>query len=191
MSRVPVGSVIAIGLVIGGVSACATTPTAGSASPRSTSSQHGRPAGRGNSRVGGLVHLTTYSNNDGPASTAVLTGAIADFGHTVRAKNGTRAEVQLSRGSFELNIATLETDLIHAFARFPTDPASCSGLVTVHAPTPIVAKSGTGDYVNIAGSFDVTVTVNEVDSWPTCPSSSQTLLAQTIFLSGTATVSFA
>src|SRR5205807_6197263 len=62
MSRVAVGSVIAIGLMIGGVSACATTPSVGSASPRSASPNLGRPAGRGDSRVGGLVHLTAYSN---------------------------------------------------------------------------------------------------------------------------------
>jgi hypothetical protein len=138
------------------------------------------------------VLLTAYSDNDGPSSTLVITGAIADFGHAMRVRtNGAshtdydQIDLQLTRGAFRLNIVDLETTLAQRFKDFPTDPTTCSGIVTATAPTPIVSGSGTGAYQGISGSLAMTVTVNEVDASPQCGG----LLAQSVFTTATGTVS--
>jgi hypothetical protein len=194
MSRRFIGFVVAIISAVMAASSCTHDPSPSKAGRVSSTSATGAAAGRGASSSGGVVHLTAYSDNDGPTATAILTGAIADVGETIRMHdNGSNSdhallEVRVSHGSFELNIAELQTALTHAFAHFPTDTATCSGLVTAHAKAPVVDGSGAGEYGGIAGSFALTVTVNEVDPWPRCSASS--LLAQTVFLSGVATVGF-
>ncbi len=49
-----------------------------------------------------------------------------------------------------------------------------------------MAGSGTGAYKGISGTFQMTITIYEVDSWPKCSA----LLAQDIFMTGSGTVSF-
>jgi hypothetical protein len=50
----------------------------------------------------------------------------------------------------------------------------------------VVVGSGTGAYKGISGNFKLTITINEVDSWPKCTS----LLAESIYTSGSGPVSF-
>jgi hypothetical protein len=147
---------------------------------------------------GGHVELTGYSNNDGPRSTVLLTGAVGDFGEAVRSyASGTtdseynRLVLSLSRGSFQLGIASLESKLNAAFSgNFPSDTATCSGIVTITGSAPIVEGSGTRAYRGLSGTFTLTITINEVDSWPTCPKTDTApFLAQTVFLTGAGTVS--
>ncbi len=153
--------------------------------------------GRGTSKAGGVVEITAYSDNDGPNSTAWLTGVIGDYGKAVRTyANGTvvqqynRLDVEVSHGSFQLEIAGLGRSLVSAASQLPTDLSTCSGSYIVRATTPVVAGSGTGAYKGISGSFKLVVTVNEVDTWPKCPRSGQTLLTQSVFVTGSGTVSF-
>ena len=129
----------------------------------------------------------------GPDSVAVLTGAIADFGHGQRTKTDTDPQAEysqmvlrLANGTFALSIATLEHDLVRGFSHFPSNSRTCSGMVTVTDATPIVSGSGSGAYEGIRGTLTTTVTVNEVDAPPNCNG----LLSQTIFLSGSGTVGF-
>jgi hypothetical protein len=144
------------------------------------------------------VHITGYSNNDGPKSTVILTGEIADFGQALRTyADGTtqqynQLDLRLTQGSFKLSIARLEHNLVSAFTRhFPSNARTCSGIVTVTATTPIMAGSGTGAYQGISGTFKTTVTIAEVDSWPNCPvAGPDTLLSEDIFVTGSGTVSF-
>jgi hypothetical protein len=138
------------------------------------------------------VLLTAYSDNDGPKSTLVITGAIADFGQAMRVRTDAASpteydqiDLQLTHGAFRLNIVDLETTLGQKFKRFPTDATTCSGIVTATAPTPIVSGSGTGAYKGISGSLVMTVNVNEVDASPQCGG----LLAQSVFTTATGTVS--
>ena len=88
-----------------------------------------------------------------------------------------------------MEVSGLEGNLLRAFGGFPTDRSTCSGNVTVSGPGPIVAGSGRGQYRGITGTFDLTITINEVDSWPNC-SGTTPYLAQSVFLSGTGRVSF-
>jgi hypothetical protein len=153
--------------------------------------------GRGSEKSGGVVEITAYSSNDGPSSTAVVTGAIADFGTAVRtsangagAQQYNRLDLKVSRGSFALDITALEERLVTAFALFPTNLKTCSGVEVVKASAPVATGSGTGAYKGISGSFDLVVTINEVDTWPTCPRTGQNLLTESIFVTGSGTVSF-
>ncbi len=168
----------------------------GSVAAASGTSTSSKSAGPQIPKAGGLVHLTSYSDSDGPKSTTVLTGAIGDYGMAVRTyANGTvvqqynRLDVEVTHGSFQLEIAGLERSLVSAFGPFPTDLKSCSGIVIVHATTPIVSGSGTGAYKGISGSFKMTVTINEVDSWPKCSRTGQSLLTQSAFITASGNVS--
>lgn len=102
-----------------------------------------------------------------------------------------RLNLAFTQGSFQLGIAGLEASLVRAFGHFPSSTSTCSGIVTVTAATPIVAGSGTGADQGISGSFTMTITIAEVDSWPTCPvAGPATLLSEDIFITGSGTVSF-
>ena len=171
---------------------------AGGVSGASKSSKPLSAAGPHIPKAGGLVRLTAYSNNDGPKYTVVLSGVIGDFGDTVRTyasgttnKEYNQLAVSVTRGSFRLGIAGLESKLGEAISgNFPTNTSTCSGVVTVTATTPVVAGSGTGAYKGLSGAFSMTITINEVESWPTCPKTDTSpFLAQTVFLSGSGTVS--
>jgi hypothetical protein len=64
----------------------------------------------------GPERLTTYTDNDGTTETVTVTGAIGDFGKAVSVyPNGTvdpehdsELSLQLSRGTFRLDIAALD-----------------------------------------------------------------------------------
>ena len=177
-------------------------PAVASSQPGSqdgTTPASGRPAGRQATTSGGLVHITGYSDNDGPKSTAILTGEIGDFGQAVRTyANGTTQQtynqlnLAFTHGSFQLSIANLEANLVTDFTRhFPSNTKTCSGIVTTTATAPIIGGSGTGAYKGIRGSFKMTITVAEVDSWPKCSiAGPDVLLAEDIFITGSGIVSF-
>lgn len=183
-------------LVAGGCTSSATkTPTAGDTSATDTPTA-GRPAGPQASTARGPVQITGYSDNDGPKSIVILTGAIGDFGEAVRTgtikrANGTikqeynQLNLVVTHGSFRLSIAGIENNLVSAFSHFPSNTSTCSGIVTATGTTPIVAGSGTGAYKGISGNFKMTITIHEVDSWPKC----KALLSQAIFITGSGTVS--
>lgn len=137
------------------------------------------------------VYLTTYSNNDGPTATAVLTGAIGDYGKAISVhpdgstdpEHDSELELALASGSLRLNIAGLASKLAQAFETFPSNITTCSGLVSVTETAPIVAGEGTGLYRAAHGSFDLTVTINEVDAKAHCGPTSP-FLAQTVITTG-------
>jgi hypothetical protein len=149
----------------------------------------------------GLEHLTAYTNNDGPTETAIVTGAIGDYGKAVSVyPNGTvdpdhdsELSLQLSHGTFRLNIAALDKAFTQAIARdFPTDAATCSGSVAVTQQVPVVAGSGTGAYKGVSGSFTLTATLDEVDKASAAQPCNGTaaFLSQAIVITGPGTVAF-
>jgi hypothetical protein len=147
-------------------------------------------------RSGGKVNLTSFSNNDGPTSKVVLTGSIGDYGSAVRMSTGgslkdSELKLEMTRGSFRLDIAVIESELVKsAGSGFPTNQATCSGLLDVTAASPIVSGSGTGAYRGIHGTFHLTVSINEVESWPVCPKTDTSpYLSQTAFITGSGLVS--
>jgi hypothetical protein len=162
----------------------------------SKSGESTKPVGPHVPTSGGIVRITGYSDNDGPTSRIVMTGVIGDFGKAVRtASQGSseynELELRLTRGTFALNIASIERDLATAISgHFPTDAATCSGEVVVSSGASIDSGSGTGAYKGLSGTFMLTITINEVETPPHCPTTDTSpFLAQTVFFSGSGTVS--
>jgi hypothetical protein len=146
-------------------------------------------------KKGGSVIFTGYSDNDGPKSVIVLSGVIGDYGSATRTSTSndgafTQLLITVTKGSFRLDIAGIEDKLAKAiYGHFPTNPATCSGQVSIDGTTPIVGGSGTGSYKGITGTFTTTITINEVEDWPNCPETDTSpFLAQTVFLSGNGVV---
>jgi hypothetical protein len=169
---------------------CASDATSASASAAATA-----PAARA---IKGATHIMAYSiNSDGPHFQAIVTGAVGDYGPGVTAHpDGTagpghtsQLELKLAHGSFRLWIAAADNAVVRAYQHFPANPATCSGGITVSAPAPVVAGSGTGRYRGITGGFTLTVKIDEVDVKPVCNGTS-TFLSQLILMDGTGTVSY-
>jgi hypothetical protein len=180
-----VGVAVGMALALGG---CTSSPEPDRVVPAAATTD--------SSRTTGAVHLVDYAiNSDGPASSAILTGAIGDFGtgETVNPDGSpdpdhtSQLKLALRQGTFRLDIATLDARLVKAYQRFPADPRTCSGSVTVGAAVPVVSGGGTGAYKGLHGSFELTAMVDEVDS-PPCDGTGA-FTAQTIIISGSGTVS--
>jgi hypothetical protein len=95
--------------------------------------------------------------------------------------------LELTRGSFRISIAALDSKLVSAFGDSAYYASTCSGHVAVTAAAPVVAGSGTGSYRGISGSFDLTATVDEFDKAP-CGAPSA-FVTQIIDIAGSGTVS--
>lgn len=150
---------------------------------------------------GGTVHLLDYTDNDAATTTVVLTGAIGDLGQGVSVNpdgslstEHSELNLVLSQGSFRLDIAALDKKFANAAGTVPFQygPKSCSGFSTVTDAAPIVAGSGTGAYLGVGGTFQLTMTLNEVDA----PISDNrcdvtgALIGQIIVTEGTAQLSY-
>lgn len=154
------------------------------------------PAAGATGRVpSGTVHLTAYTDNDGPTSTVILTGAVGDYGtaRSVNPDGSTSAghdgqlDLSLAHGSFRLDVADLDKRFAAAMAGARVDTSTCSGTATVSGPVPIVAGSGTGSYQGIHGTFTLTITLDEVYQPAGCAETSP-YLAQAILITGPGTV---
>jgi hypothetical protein len=172
------GMVLAVG-------ACTSAPRPAAAPPAAVTA----------AATGRAVHLVDYEiNSDGPGSSAILTGAIGDFGtgETVKPDGSPdpdhtgQLQFTLKHGTFRLDIAALDARLVTAYRNFPADPRTCSGSVTVRAPAPVVTGAGTGAYKGLRGSFDLAAVVDEVDA-PPCDGTGA-FIAQTIIITGSGTV---
>jgi hypothetical protein len=156
------------------------------------------PAGPHVPKSGGIVRITGYSDNDGPTSSVVVTGVIGDYGKAIRTNSPGSSDAEyneldlhLTRGSFGLNIAHLESELGAAISgHFPTNAITCSGEVIVSGGAAIYSGSGTGAYRGLSGTLAMTITINEVESAPRCPDTDTSpFLAQSVFIDGSGKVS--
>ncbi len=197
MRRNRLVSVFAAAAVAGALLLGGCTSAVPKSSPtRGTATTDARPAGGSAVAApsGGAVHFTGYTDNDGPTSTAILTGAVGDYGKaqsvnpdgTVNLEHNSELDLALAQGSFRLSIADLDKKFVSAMSTFPSDKVTCSGAVTVAGTSPVVAGSGTGSYKGISGTFNLTLELDEVDPTLNC----STFLAQVIVITGSGTVSF-
>jgi hypothetical protein len=147
------------------------------------------------------VHLTAYTSDDGPTEAVIVTGAIGDYGKAVSIyPNGqvdpdhnSELSLQLSHGSFRLDIAALDKAFVAAMLHtFPTDAATCSGSVEVTQQVPVIPGSGTGAYEGVYGKFTLTATLDEVDKVSAVQPCNGTgaFLSQSIVISGPGAVTF-
>ena len=147
-------------------------------------------------KAGATVHLSGYSQGDGPRLTVILTGAVGDFGTgvyvrpdgTVDPEHAAELQLKLTEGSFRISVADFDKKLVEAFGRVQFNPSTGSGHVSVTGATPIVSGSGTGSYKGISGSFDLTVSIDEIVQKPaTTPSGA--IRAQVNIMTGSGVVS--
>jgi hypothetical protein len=149
--------------ITGCASAAATSAARTSSAPRTTAASR-------------QTRIMVYSiNSDGPDFRAILDGAIGDYGPAVTVlpdgkvdpSHSSELELNLTRGSFRLDIAGLGQRFKAATSHEPVYPRTCSDYVSVTAPVAVVAGSGTGSYQRISGHLTVTATLNE-DETPPC-----------------------
>jgi hypothetical protein len=177
------------GLVL--LPACSSTPTKRATavgthtSTKSTSSA--------SLTTGGKVHLTDYTDNDGPTTTVILAGAVGDYGKGQRVNadgSGPQLlDLMLTHGSFRLDITDLDKKFLGVLANLAVNPVTCSNTASVSAPVPVVAGSGTGSYKGITGIFNLSITLDEVYQRDACTGSGA-YLSQSIVITGPGTVSF-
>jgi hypothetical protein len=107
-------------------------------------------------------------------------------------EHSSQMNLALTQGSFRIVIGSLHAKLVKALSHATYNLRTCSGNVSVTGAAPVVAGSGTRAYKGISGTFTLTIAVNEVDAkQPGCqPFSGNPLLAETIFIAGSGTVSF-
>jgi hypothetical protein len=169
--------------LVGCASAAASSTAATSGTAKASAAQPASPPG--------LTHVIAYSiNTDNPVLTSVVSGAIGDYGpaeevspgSTGVSAHGGELELKLTRGTFRLNIADIDTKFIEGTSHEPVFPRTCSTYVSVSDTVPIVPGSGTGTYQGIAGTFAMTLTLNEVHNSPCTTSLS--ILRQVIVLTG-------
>jgi hypothetical protein len=147
--------------------------------------------------AGGAVHLTDYTDNDGPTSTVILAGAIGDFGKaqsvnpdgSASTKHNSELNLMLTHGSFRLDFAELDKRFIGVLGNLAVNTTTCSATASVSGAVPIVAGSGTGSYKGVTGTFNLTVTLDEVYKPGACHETGA-YLAQSIVTTGLGTVSF-
>src|SRR5262245_45076206 len=117
-----------------------------------------KPAAPRSASADGRANIMVYSiNSDGASFSAIFTGAVGDYGRAVTVDLDGRAdsehpsalELELSRGSFRLNIADIEKEIVEATSHEPIYPVTCSTFVDVTAAAPVVPGSGTGAYRGI------------------------------------------
>ena len=182
--RFAIATALAGALTLAGCTAAGSSSPA--ATPGTTKPSTGKPA-----FPPGLTYVTAYSiNTDSPVLTSVVSGAIGDYGpaeevspgSTGVSAHGAELELTLTRGTFRLNIAGIDTKFSAGTSHEPIFPRTCSTYVSVHDVVPIVPGSGTGAYQGIAGTFAMTLALNEVHTSPCATSLS--ILRQVIVLSG-------
>jgi hypothetical protein len=183
-TRFAIAAALAGALALAGCTAAAASSTAAASGTAKAGAGH--PAS-----APGLTHVIAYSiNTDSPVLTSVVSGAIGDYGpaeevspgSTGVSAHGGELELKLTRGTFRLNIADIDTKFIEGTSHEPVFPRTCSTYVSVSDAVPIVPGSGTGTYQGIAGTFAMTLTLNEVHNSPCTTSLS--ILRQVIVLSG-------
>lgn len=165
---------------------CGSSASSGSSGPPSAT-----PASAGSH----AVNLVSYSDNDGPTSSVILTGAIGDYGTAVSetaggavaARHRDDLQLRLTRGSFRIRTGDVDKQLVSAFTDFPPNRTTCSGNVVATGAAPVVPGSGTGAYRGVTGTFHLTVTIAEVDARNHCTPSSA-FLRQSVVISGSGTV---
>jgi hypothetical protein len=125
--------------------------------------------------VHGSANIMLYSiNSDGPDFRAIVTGAIGDYGPAVTVypdgkvdpTHSSEMELKLTRGSFRLDIATLDKKFVQLTSHEPIYPGTCSDVFGFTTDVPVVAGSGIGAYRRISGGFAVTLTGDEVQAKP-------------------------
>jgi hypothetical protein len=186
----PLVAVAGLGLLSG----CSSTPTKRAATRSAdTTTTPAVTTSLAPVAASGKVHLTDYTDNDGPTTTVVLTGAIGDYGKAQRVTSNGSTSAQLgltlTHGSFRLDITDLDKTFLGVLSNLAVNTVTCSATASVSGPVPVIAGSGTGSYKGIAGTFNLSITLDEVYRRDAC-NTSGAYLSQSIITTGSGAVSF-
>lgn len=108
------------------------------------------------------THLVIWMvNSDGLSEHVILTGAVGDYGAGQSTPDRSQTLLTLSRGTFKVSTARIDSDFVHHDTHWPYDAATCSIHGSLTDPVPIVPGSGTGAYRGISGTFTMTITLDE------------------------------
>jgi len=139
------------------------------------------------------VRLTGDAHDDAATTPVILTGEIVDHGTAtsvddtgrVDASHRSQWRVDLTNGSFRLDLSAIAPRLADIFGSNPVDPTTCVAHVEVSAAAPVVSGSGTGQYTGITGGFDLTVTIDEVvDAAPQHCDATSPIATQSVVTTG-------
>jgi hypothetical protein len=136
----------------------------------------------------GNVHLTDYTNNDSATSSVILTGAVGDYGSATHDDGKGQLALDLSRGTFRLDVADLDARFLALMRHLSVNEHSCSAEATASARVPILPGSGTGAYSRTSGAFDLIMTLDEVYHPGACRETAP-YLAQQIVTTGWGSIS--
>jgi hypothetical protein len=155
-------------------------------------------AGTANAAPHGIVHLASFTDNDGAGASVVVSGAVGDFGEAVSvnpdgsisADHGGQQKFVLTQGTFKIDFSALDHKLVAAFPTHPVDKHSCSGHITVNGSASVVQGSGTGAYQGIAGTLQLALTLDELVPQTQCDWTGS-MLKQSIMILGSGELSLA
>jgi len=177
-------------------SSAASSPRHRDSSPTTSPANGARASASAPAAAHGTASIIIYNiNTDDPYFRAVVTGAIGDYGPAVAVypdgkvdpERNSELELDLTRGSFRLNIAELDKKLVQAASHEPIYPATCSDHFSFTTQVPVIPGSGTRLYSGISGSFAITLTADEVQAKP-CNKVLR-MVRQVAILAGTGTLS--
>jgi hypothetical protein len=143
------------------------------------------------------VWLTPANNGGGGGGSVVITGAVGDYGKTVRVNSAGKIDKKGTFGVLVLKKGTILVDRTQLVAATqnsqPTDlnAVTCSASQTASAPVPIV--SGTKAYAGISGTVNITQTfafVLPLTNGKCDTNTNANPIAQYGSVAGTGTVSF-
>jgi hypothetical protein len=137
--------------------------------------------------AGGVIHLYEAGTTTGNTDHDIVTGAFTDYGvdHEGALDHGNVNEIVLTKGSFEADVAPLDSKLK------PISEGPCSIVVQGSAALPL--SHGTGAYKGIHGSISVTATISIIfkpKNGKCSPSPSAPELAGVTLVTGSGRVSF-
>lgn len=114
--------------------------------------------------AGGTIRVLSTGPGNGSGGKVLITGAIGDSGNTVTtnkagkpAANGGYVKVNLTKGTFMLNVTAINASANKMFASAKPNPATCSVGVSFSGPGTLL--DGTGLYQNISGTVHFTISV--------------------------------
>ena len=166
----------------------------GCSSPATTPSTSGSTTA---ATPAGSVQLTAYTDNDGPTSTVILSGAVGDYGKarsvnpdgSVNPNHTSQLNLVLAHGSFRLSVADLDKKFVAVLAGLRVNTTTCSGTASASGSVPVVAGSGTGPYKGVHGTFVLTITLDEVYRPSGCSETSGGYLSEALVMTGSGRIS--
>src|SRR5262249_42732364 len=117
-----VGCVLVV-IACGALGACTTAHAEHVPTSKAASSANSAPAGAPASGEGN-AHLTDYTDNDTMTSSVILTGAVGDYGSAKRDDGKGELDLNLSHGTFRLDLADLDGRFLALMRHLPVNQHS-------------------------------------------------------------------